>query len=216
MKISAAIFDLNGTILDDEGMYDIAFNNVLSGLGIDASKATAHKHGIGVKENWALYLKNLSLNTTKTPELLAEETQKEYLKQLNELAVRSGFEDFVAKLKRENVKVGLATSNTWEVANRILEKIGLMHIFDSMTTAEEVHYNKPDPEIFLIAADKLGTEGEHCLVIEDSESGVEAGKRAGMKVIAIVPDQSQAEKFLKADYRVAGFEQINLNDIDRL
>lgn len=216
MKITAAIFDLNGTILDDEGMYDIAFNKVLATLGVDTTKQIPHTHGIGVKENWVLYLKNLNLKTNKTPEMLAKETQDSYLNQLNQLTVRPGFEDFVGKLKRENIRIGLATSNTWEVASRILERIGFMNIFDSMTTAEEVRYNKPDPEIFLIAADKLGTESEHCLVIEDSESGVEAGKRAGMKVIAIVPDQSEAEKFLNADYRAVGFAQINLKDIDRL
>lgn len=215
MNISAAIFDLNGTVLDDEGMYDIAFNNVLKSLGVDTSKQIPHKHGIGVKENWVMFIKDLNLRTDKSPEVLAKETQNEYLKQLNQLTIRPGFRDFINQLKRQQIRLGLATSNTWEVANRILEQIGLMGTFDSMTTAEEVRYNKPDPEIFLIAADKLGTEGEHCLVIEDSVSGVEAGKRAGMKVVAIVPDGSEAEKFLKADYRVKGFEEINLKDIDR-
>lgn len=208
MRISAIIFDLNGTVLNDEGVYDIAFNSILRSLGVDTSKPFPHERGIGVKENWVLLMKNLNIISDKTPEFLAAETQKEYLKNVNGTLVRPGFDEFIEDLKGSGVKVGLATSNTWEITMEVLEKTDLIDVFDSVTTTEEVQFNKPDPALFIIAADKLGTEIGECLVIEDAPSGVAAARNAGMKVIAIADDDEYAKLLEKADLVVEGFSDI--------
>ncbi len=208
MKLSAVIFDLNGTVLNDEDEYNVAFNKILKNLGIDITKPIPHERGIGIKENWDIYLKNLPIKTSKTPEILAQETQEEYLKLLNEISVRPGFEDFAQDLKDSGIKIGLATSNTWEVTMKILEKTDLMDIFDSITTTEEVRFNKPDPDLFLVAADKLGVEKYECLVVEDAPSGVAAAHRAGMKVAAIADSEENAEELAKADLVAEGFAEI--------
>ncbi|HJY98215.1 MAG TPA: HAD family phosphatase [Patescibacteria group bacterium] len=215
MKIAAVIFDLNGTILDDERVYDIAFNNVLASLGVDTSVPIPHERGIGVRENWTKYRAKYNFKTDKTDEELALLTQTEYIKQLGSITLQPGFEDFLGRLKDSGVRTGLATSNTWEVTMKVLEKVNLIDAFESITTTEEVTLNKPAPDIFLVAADKLGVEGYECLVIEDAESGVAAAHAAGMKVIAIVSD-GHFERVSKADLVVERFSEITPEVIDQL
>lgn len=216
MNISGVIFDLNGTILDDEELYNIAFNRILKKIGVDTSKEIPHERGVGVKEDWDIYKKQFKLTTKKTSEQLAAETQEEYLKQVEEITVRPGFEELAEGLKDSGIKLALATSNTWEVTMKILEKVGLTDYFDSITTTEEVKFNKPDPDLFIVAADKLGFERNECLVIEDAPSGVEAAHRAGMKVIAISDDEKFSQKLSKADLLIEGFSEITPQAIAEL
>ena len=216
MKIAAVIFDLNGTVLNDEGLYSVAFNSVLNSLGVDTSKPIPHERGIGVRENWVQLIKNLNIVTDKSPEALTAETQKEYLKNINGTLVRPGLDEFIDDLKSSGVGVGLATSNTWEVTMEILDKTDLTDIFDSITTAEEAKFNKPDPTLFIVAADKLGAERYECLVIEDAPAGVTAAHSAGMKVIAISDDNEYAKLLEKADLIVEGFSEITPKVISEL
>ncbi len=216
MTLSGVIFDLNGTVLDDEDEYNIAFNRVLKTLGIDTGTPIPHELGIGVKENWVKFRSNLGLHTDKSDEELVKETQEEYLKLIGEVSVKPGFEDFAKGLKDSGVRVALATSNSWQMTMRILQAVDMVDVFDSITTAEEVKFLKPDPELFLVAADKLGVERYECLVIEDAASGVAAAKTAGMKVIAIRGKRTSAKTLIKADLIVEGFSDISTKAIDRL
>lgn len=209
MKIFAVIFDLNGTILEDEDEYSRAFRKVLKSLGVKVTDEDSHIKGIGVRENWPVLIKKFDIKTDKTLDQLTKETQDAYLSELTGVTVRTGFEDFVGKLKESGIMVALATSNTWEVVDEVLNKTSLGGVFDIITTAEEVIDNKPDPEIFTLTADKLGVERKECLVIEDADSGIEAAHRAGMRVIGI----GDAEG---ADFNVKDFSEITPEIIDRL
>ena len=215
MKLSAVIFDMDGTILEDEDEYGKAFNKVLKNLNVDSKTDTPQEKGIGVKENWDLLIKKYSINTDKTPEALAKETQNAYLASISEVTVRAGFDDFLEKLKDSGVRVALATSNIWEQTEKILDTVNLRDAFDVITTADEVLYNKPDPDIFTVTADKLGIERYECLVIEDSPSGVEAARRAGMKVVAIFSG-GDLQALSKADLVVEGFSEITAQATDQL
>jgi beta-phosphoglucomutase len=215
MKISAVIFDLNGTILEDEDEYGKAFNKVLKSLGVDSKSEYPHEKGIGVKENWHKLLEKYEIHTDKTPDMLAKETQDAYLEEIGSLTVRTGFDDFVERLNESGIQIALATSNTWEQTDKILDIIDLQDVFEVVTTSDEVIYNKPDPYLFTVTADKLGVERSDCLVLEDSPAGIEAAKRAGMKVIAITSDDGMG-RISKADLIVESFSEITPQVIDQL
>lgn len=215
MKISAVIFDLNGTILEDEDEYGKAFNKVLKNLGVDSKAEYPHERGIGVKENWKKLLEKYNIHTDKNPDMLTKETQDAYLEEIGSLNLRAGFDDFIEKLKESGIQIALATSNTWEQTDKILDIIDLQDVFDVVTTGDEVIYNKPDPYVFTVTADKLGVERSDCLVLEDSPAGIEAAKRAGMKVIAIASDDG-LDKISKADLIVESFSEITPQVIDQL
>jgi len=216
MKISAVIFDLNGTILEDEDEYGRAFNQVLKSLGVETSAEPPQIKGIGVKENWPHLIKKYDIKTNKSLEQLAHETQEAYLTEINNVTVRSGFDEFVENLKDSGIQIALATSNTWEIAEKVLNKVGLGGIFDAVTTVEEVAYGKPDPGLFTLTADKLGAEREKCLVIEDSASGIAAAQLAGMKVVALSGREADEKLLANADLIVENFSDITPKAIEEL
>ncbi len=216
MKLSAVIFDLNGTILDDEDEYGRAFAEVLKSLGVEVESNFPHTRGIGVKENWPIFRVKYKFQSEKTDDQLALETQEAYLKQITNISVRPGFDELLDTLKQNNIHVALATSNTWETTDKILDIIGLTGEFEVVTTREEVILNKPDPQIFTVTADKLGVDREDCLVIEDAGAGVTAAREAGMRVVALVDEEKITPEIEKADKVVESFSDIKFKEIELL
>ncbi len=208
MKSSAVIFDLDGTVLDNEDEYGASFKKVLESLGATDVPDIPQVGGIGVKENWPILLEKYGVETKKSMEELAHETQEEYLKQLDKVTLKAGFEDYISSLRKAGIKTALATSNGWWVVDDVFEKLKLEKYFDIVTTGEEVEYKKPDPALFLLTADKLGVGPEDCLVIEDAASGIEAAKKAGMKVFAIARDPSHSRELANADKIVLKYTEL--------
>ncbi len=184
-KVLAVIFDLDGTVLDNEDIYGEAFREVLGLLGKKVAKKRPQEGGIGLEANWSKLLKEHHIKTDKTVEQLALMTQEAYIKRMGEVSVREGFSELVDDLKARGILVALATSNHWGAVDKVFEKFGLNGVFDMVTTVEEVDAPKPDPAIFLVTAWKLGVEPEDCLVIEDAVSGILAARAAGMKAISV-------------------------------
>lgn len=208
MIISVVIFDLDGTVLDNEDEYGAAFRKVLRSLGKHVDKKYPHTPGIGVKENWPLLLSKYHIKTKRTMEELARATQDAYLQMLSHVNVKKGFEGFVKALKVSGIKIALATSNAWWIVDEIKRELDLEGVFEVITTGEEVAYNKPDPDIFILTAEKIGVERQACLVIEDSQAGIEAAHRAGMKVVAIARDAEHAKSLKEAEVVVKSFRQL--------
>ncbi len=217
MKIAAVIFDLDGTVLSNEDEYGLAFKKVLGRLGAKVHTDYPQTGGIGVKENWPGLLRKYKVKTKKSLDELASETQEEYLKLLPKIRIKKGLEKFIEELKKSGIKTALATSSVWFVVEAAFKKIPkLQDLFDSITTGEEVILKKPAPDLFLVAADKIDVKPEHCLVIEDSESGIEAAHQAGMKVIALSRDSKHAMSLKKADLVIRGYDQLNSMAIEKI
>lgn len=208
MQITAVIFDLNGTILTDEDEYGASFKDVLKSLGRDVQEDYPQVGGIGVKENWPILLEKYNIKTSLTADELAVKTQEAYLKRLGSVTLRNGFAEFAGNLKESGVKVALATSNTWPVVEKVFEEFNLERYFDSVVTREEVLRSKPEPDIFLEAADKLGVISSQCLVIEDAKSGIDAAKKAHMKVIGIARSKEHAISLKGADRVIYSFSEL--------
>ncbi|RLC30550.1 hypothetical protein DRH13_04175 [Candidatus Woesebacteria bacterium] len=211
MKLLAVIFDLDGTVLDNEDEYGIAFREVLSKLGEKTDSEFPHIQGIGVEENWRRLIPKYKIKTKKSIEELSKETQKAYLKILSRVTLKEGVTDFVKDLKDSGIFVALATSNTWPTVEKVFGALDLEGIFDTMTTGEEVRLNKPDPEIFLLTAQKLGVDPKNCLVIEDARAGIKAAKDAGMKVVAIARNSKHAKLLKEAKKVIYDYGELSPN-----
>ena len=136
---------------------------------------------------------------------LAEKKNDMYVKSLESLdksAVLDGVFDFIAYLRNNGIKtaVGSASKNT----PIILEKTNLADKFDTISCGLDTQKSKPDPEVFLIAANKLGIAPSECVVIEDSDAGVEAAKAGGMYAVAV----GEAEKNNQADIAVSSIASL--------
>jgi HAD superfamily hydrolase (TIGR01509 family) len=207
MKISAAIFDLDGTILDNEDEYGKAFKKVLGKLGVEVTSNYPHTSGIGVEENWPKLIEKYKIKVDKSIKELTLETQKEYFRFLDKVRLKKGFKKFIEDLKKSGIQIALATSNTWFVVEKIFDTLPIEKYFDSVTTGEEVDNKKPSPDIFLKAADKLNVDPGKCLVFEDSPAGIEAAHTAGMKVVGIARDNKHAKEIKKADLVINDYLQ---------
>lgn len=108
---------------------------------------------------------------------------KEYIKKLTKDDILNGVNENLAELKANGIKVAIGSSS--KNTPDILKYIGLDNYFDAVSDGNNITKSKPDPEVFLKAADMLGVPYEKCLVVEDADSGIEAGKRAGMYTLAV-------------------------------
>ncbi|SCI15921.1 MULTISPECIES: HAD family hydrolase [unclassified Romboutsia] len=119
----------------------------------------------------------------------------EYL-ELNGTPSKLGVHELLRFLKENEYKIALATSTNRKRAIKRLESAGIENVFDGIICGDEVENSKPNPEIFLKAAKKLGLRPEECMVVEDSPAGIEAGYNGGMTVIH-VPDMIEPSEEMK-------------------
>lgn len=192
LKIEAVIFDLDGTILDNEGDWEAAFKNVgkkydFHLVGEYGEQAWIHEPGLGVAANWRKILEKRGEYDLGSEQKLVRETVEEYKSLVADLDVRmrDGVEELVELIKSKGWMVGLSTGSSWAVVEKELEALGLVLAFDVTTTGEEVYMPKPDPEIYMLTAQKMGVDPSSCLVVEDAIAGVRAAKEIDMKVVAL-------------------------------
>lgn len=206
--LKAIIFDLDGTVVEDEDEYGSAFKEVLKSLGVETSEEYPHQGGIGVAENWPILLQKFGVKTKKTIDELTRETQEAYLKRIEGVTLKPGFEILVNELKQTGFKTALATSNVWDMTEQLITRLSLDEFFDVVVTGETVKRKKPAPDLFLSAANQLNMAPSDCLVFEDSPAGVEAAKKAGMRVIALYRSEQHRQSLSGADLLVKDFYEI--------
>jgi HAD superfamily hydrolase (TIGR01509 family) len=125
----------------------------------------------------------------------------------NGTAAVPGAREFVARLRRDGVPCAVATSAVRVDAVRLLDEIGIAPHLTALVTAEDVRLGKPDPEVYLCAADRLGVAADACLVFEDSLVGVVAARRAGMRAIGVTTAHTERELTdAGAERAIASFE----------
>lgn len=203
--IWAVIFDLDGTIIDNEELYGKTFCVVLRKLGVSCENVT-HTPGIGVYENWVKMKRDLNLAPDPTD--LTTQTQKLYLKSLDKVKIRPGFLSATRYLKKKGIKILLATSNTTDISYQMLTVLKLDRLFDSVTFGDEVTRKKPAPDLFLKALEKEGLFPRKVVVIEDSPAGIAAAKNAGIRVFALKTDRFSRIALFGADRIIKHFTEL--------
>lgn len=205
-KLKAVIFDLDGTILDNEDIYARAFCAVLKKRGISCEEVK-HTSGIGVKENWVRMKAELGL--PDDPDALTAETQKFYLDHLSEVKIRPGFHKLVFFLRSNGIKVLLSTSNIQEIGELVLNTRKIANLFDNKTFGDEVPRKKPAPDLFLAAIQKEELLPTEVLIIEDSPSGIAAGRAANAKTWVIKTDRFTREEVTRAQHVFQNFAELS-------
>jgi len=112
--------------------------------------------------------------------------------------------------------MAIASSNNRRIVDAVVKRFGLDKYMKFIISGEEVKKGKPDPEIFLTTATKIGANPKVCLVIEDAENGVKAAKAAGMKCIGFKNKDSGKQDLSEADLNISNFNEIDLNIIKGL
>ena len=204
MNIKAVLFDMDGLMVDTESLATEAFIHSAKKQGYDMTKEeTLLVLGFTTKsiyDFWENYFKNSDVS--------GKQLVDDHYKYIEDILFTTGprkmpyIEELLKYLKESNYKVAVASSSNMDHIINNMEKTGLKKYIDEFASGAEVENGKPAPDVFLLAAKRLGVKPEECLVLEDSKAGVIAGSSAGAKVI-MIPDMFKPDEVCKEKaYRI--------------
>jgi HAD superfamily hydrolase (TIGR01509 family) len=184
-KPIAALFDFDGVVVDTEPQYTLFWDEKGQKYHPEIPNFGHHIKGQTLIQIYKQFFRE--------PEGLQDEITRQLLDY--ELTMHfeyiDGVVDFMKELREKGVKLAIVTSsNDAKMANAYREHPELKTMVDFIVTADRVTHSKPHPECFLLGAEMLGVEKDNCIVFEDSFHGIEAGNRAGMKVIGLATTNS--------------------------
>lgn len=188
MNKVGVIFDLDGVIVDTAKYHFIAWKHIANKLGFDFTEAHNEQlKGVSRVRSLDLIL-DLSGQTIETEEKerLLIEKNEHYLSLISDMGqseILPGILELLKYLKEQNIPFSLGSAS--KNARLILKTLNLLDLFDAIVDGNDVTNAKPDPEVFLRAAEKLNLKAEQCIVVEDAVAGVDAANNAGMISIGI-------------------------------
>lgn len=211
------IFDLDGTLVASEVLYFTATEQILAPLGRSLRELTREERsripGRAAVENMEFYRRKFGLE--EPAEDLVESRMDRIIAMVEERGVQviPGTREFLADLRGGAFRLALASSASSRYVLTVLERTGLAPFFGVVKTGDDCARVKPDPEIFLAAADGLGLPPSRCLVVEDAHSGILAARAAGMRVLAVRSDYTLPEQSALADRVVPDFRGLGREDV---
>ena len=210
--IEAVIFDLDGVIVESENAHITAEQQTFLKHGVKISAEELHRYtGTTAKAMFTALIAKYRLATTF--EKMNNEKEKILFKLLEqETEPTKGVINLMQELKLRGIKLAVGSSSTRKLIDFVLKKLNIARLFDCTVAAEDVTHSKPNPETFLKAAARLGTNPHQCLVIEDAALGVEAAKRAGMKCVGYRNPHSGNQDLSQADITIDDFSKLTIEE----
>ena len=212
----AAIFDWDGVIIDSSRQHELSWQQIAQELQHELPPGF-FKKSFGMK------------NEKIIPELLGwaheaeavgkiarrkEAIYRELIKK-NGIDALPGVHDLLEQLRAAYIPCAIGSSSARENISCIIEVLGVAKYFNTIVCGEDVHHGKPDPEVFQIAGSRLGMTPDKCVVFEDAHVGLEAARRAGMKVVGVATTHP-AETLQDADMVVHRLTEVTLEKLKGL
>lgn len=197
--MKAIIFDMDGLMIDTEGLYFETERELAKSFGKCVKDETLWKM-MGRKpiEAISIYVEDLQLNIDPQEVLkMRDEIFQEKL--IREVTPMPGLYEILESF-RGKLKMAIATGSPEKFLNIVMDKLKLQKYFDVLQTSDNIVNGKPEPEIYLRTIERIGVLPGECIVLEDSSNGALAGKRAGCYTIAIPTEYTNAQDFSFADY----------------
>ena len=202
MRVSAVIFDMDGLMVDTEPVYQVAWKQAATELGYDLDD-TLYSTFVGrpTPACEAIIIERfghgfpLERFREQWPALWRSEVER------HGIETKPGLEEILALVESHGLPMAVATSSEAEYVEVTLRQAGLANRFDAMVTGDEIDRGKPEPDIYLETARKLGVLPSDCVALEDSEAGILAIQRAGMIGI-LVPHWPASQRAVQAAFKV--------------
>ena len=195
-NIKAAIFDLDGTLVDSMWVWEQIDIDFLKSKGYTPPKDLKDDITHLTFNQTAEYFKNRFNLSDSIDEITDTWHNMAYSFYSSKVKLKPGVISFLNKLKSLDIKIGLATSNSIPLLEATLKNNGIYHLFDAITVTEEVKKSKENPDVYLLCANKLKVPPENCIVFEDIIAAVKGAKLAGMKVIGVYDKASEDQEEL--------------------
>ena len=210
--ISAVIFDLDGVIVSTDEYHFQAWKELAKELGIAFSREdNSRQRGVSRMESLEVLLEKTEQTFSNDEKLaMAEKKNSIYRDLLDRLSpdqILPGALNFAEESRKLGLKIAVGSSS--RNTPFILKKIGLSDYFDAVADGNDIQRSKPDPQVFLIAAERLAVRPAECLVVEDADAGVEAAKAGGMFALAL----GAAKGHPGADLRADSLERLSIEKL---
>ena len=207
----AVIFDLDGTLADSMWVWSQIDIDFLGRFHLEVPEGLQYDlEGMSFTET-AEYFKNrfsLPISVDEIKQIWQEMAMDAYS---HDVLLKPRAREFVLFLKERNIRMAVASSNTYELIDAVLRNHGIRECFDRIITSCQVKKGKPAPDVYLEAARSLNVSPSQCIVFEDIIPGIQAGKNAGMTVCAVEDEYSHPynkEKKECADYFITSYQQV--------
>ena len=212
MRYENIIFDLDGVLVSTDEYHYQAWKKIADEEGIYFDREINNRlRGVSRMESLEIILERAEKEYTQAEkEELAQRKNSYYQELLGNLTAEDtlkGVWETLVGLRKNSVHIAVGSSS--KNTMRILKQVGLENAFDAIADGTEIKHSKPAPDVFLLAAQKLGATPETCLVVEDAPAGVQAGVNAGMQVAGIgeaakVPQAAYALQEIRDLLNIAG------------
>lgn len=213
----AVIFDYDGVIVDNQPAQKMAWKRLSEEYDFTISDEELSSKIRG--RPTLVGLKNFFGDRFTDEELKAIARRKEeiYIEIFyKDFKVVKGFNILLEDLKNHDIPMAIATSSTKEPLDFFMQRLKVEKYFDVVVTAEDITKSKPDPQVYLMTAEKMIIEPADCVVFEDSFSGVKSAKAAGMKVILMETTHAKQEFEDDIDLAISNFTEVSALDIIKL
>jgi beta-phosphoglucomutase len=215
--IKACIFDLDGVIVDTAHYHFLAWKRLAGELNINLTEELNERlKGVSRMDSLEIILSlgGISLSQHEKENLANKKNGwfVDFLERMAPEEIFPGVKQLIKDLRTGGIKVGLASSS--KNAKTVIQLLHIQNDFDTVVDGTMITHSKPHPEIFLLAASRLGVQPKDCLVFEDAEAGVEAAIAAGMKCVG-VGSQDQLHKADKVitttgDFKLSGLRELEI------
>jgi beta-phosphoglucomutase family hydrolase len=213
--VTAAIFDMDGVLIDSGAHHRHAWRTLLAELGTEPAHPEHWRLTIGRPSEEAIPLLLGRRVSDAEARRLARRKRDLYQERAQAgMEPVPGVPEFLHALERQHVPRAVGTSASRWDAERLLDDLGLLRFFDVVVTADDVMLGKPDPEVWAQAARRLRVTPAHCVVFEDAPVGIQAARAAGMRAIGVTTAHTAAELLAAgADRTIPDFQGLEWSSI---
>jgi len=209
--LRAAIFDMDGVMIDSHPIHKKTWRKFLKFLGKEITEENLNFVMDGRKREEILrhFLGDLSDEEVR---LLGHQKEQLFRDEAADIKVIEGLQDFLTQLSEAEIKLGVASSGSESRVNYVLDSFHLRHYFEAIVTGDQVTIGKPDPTIFRLACNRLRVRPTETLVFEDSVSGVRAAKAADMRCVGVATNGITANLLeAGADHIIPDFSCVSVD-----
>ncbi|WP_313559243.1 beta-phosphoglucomutase [Ruminiclostridium cellobioparum] len=208
-KFKAALFDLDGVIVDTAKYHYLAWKKLASILNIEFTLENNERlKGVSRMRSLDILLELGNINFSEEQKIKMADQKNNwyvgYISEMNDFEILPGAKECLTALKENGTKIALGSAS--KNALMILEKLKIISLFDSIIDGNKVSKAKPDPEVFLLGAGELGVKPEECVVFEDAEAGIQAAKLANMYAVGI----GDFNMLKEADTIITGLDKFDI------